>query len=56
VIVEGSTDPAVQGVRGAMDVLAADARLSVTAIQTVGTKGHDGFALALVLPPGKAAR
>lgn len=56
VIVEDSADPAVQGVRGAMDVLAADARLSVTAIQTVGTKGYDGFALALVLPSGKAAR
>ena len=56
VIVEDSSDPAVQGVRRAMDVLAGDARLSVTAIQTVGTKGHDGFALALVLPPQEAAR
>lgn len=50
VIVEDSSDPAVQGVRRAMDVFAGDARLSATAIQTVGTKGHDGFALALVLP------
>jgi hypothetical protein len=33
-----------------MDAFAGDARLSATAIQTVGTKGHDGFALALVLP------
>ena len=56
VIVEDSSDPAVQGVRRAMDVLAGDPRLSVTAIQTVGTKGHDGFALALVLPPQEAAR
>lgn len=32
------------------------ARLSATAIQTVGTKGHDGFALALVLPRGEPAR
>jgi len=56
VIVEESADPAVQGVRRAMDVLAGDARLSATAIQTVGTKGHDGFALALVLPrPGREA-
>lgn len=55
VIVEDSSDPTVQGVRRAMDVLAGDARLSVTAIQTVGTKGHDGFALALVLPPQEAA-
>jgi len=50
VIFEDSSDPAVQGVRRAMDVFAGDARLSATAIQTVGTKGHDGFALALVLP------
>ena len=56
VIVEDSSDPTVQGVRRAMDVLAGDARLSATAIQTVGTKGHDGFALALVLPPQEAAR
>ena len=55
VIVEDSSDPAVQGVRRAMDVLAGDPRLSVTAIQTVGTKGHDGFALALVLPRPAAA-
>ena len=50
VIVEDSSDPAVLGVRRAMDAFAGDARLSATAIQTVGTKGHDGFALALVLP------
>ena len=56
VIVEDSSDPAVQGVRRAMDGLAEDPRLSVTAIQTVGTKGHDGFALALVLPRQEAAR
>jgi predicted O-methyltransferase YrrM len=59
VILEDSSDPAVQGVRRAMDVFAGDARLSATAIQTVGTKGHDGFAVALVLPrpsQGEAAR
>jgi predicted O-methyltransferase YrrM len=56
VIAGESGDPVVQGVRRAMDVLAGDARLSATAIQTVGTKGHDGFALALVLPRGEAAR
>jgi len=50
VILEDSGDPAVLGVRRAMDVFAGDARLSATAIQTVGTKGHDGFVLALVLP------
>lgn len=54
VIVEDSGDPVVQGVRRAMDVFAGNARLSATAIQTVGTKGHDGFALALVLPRPRA--
>jgi hypothetical protein len=27
---------------------AADPRLEATAVQTVGSKGHDGFALAIV--------
>lgn len=49
VILEDSADASVQGVRRAMDVFAGDARLSATAIQTVGTKGYDGFAVALVL-------
>jgi hypothetical protein len=29
-------------------MLAADPRVSATAIQTVGSKGYDGFAIALV--------
>lgn len=36
------------GVRRFYDLLAAEPRVSATAIQTVGAKGHDGFALALV--------
>ncbi|MBZ0302762.1 MAG: O-methyltransferase [Anaerolineae bacterium] len=48
VIDSASTDPSVQGIRRFNDLLAADARVSVTAIQTVGSKGYDGFALALV--------
>jgi predicted O-methyltransferase YrrM len=43
-----SDDPRVQGVRRFFDVLAAEPRVSATAIQTVGTKGWDGFALAVV--------
>jgi len=38
----------VRGVRRFYELLGAEPRLSATAIQTVGTKGHDGFALALV--------
>ena len=43
-----SADPAVRGVRRFYELLAADPRVSATAIQTVGSKGHDGFVLALV--------
>ncbi len=31
------------------DMLAAEPRLSATAIQTVGSKGYDGFAMAVVI-------
>jgi predicted O-methyltransferase YrrM len=41
-------DPSVQGVRAFFDALAAEPRVRATAIQTVGAKGYDGFALALV--------
>lgn len=44
-----STDPSVQAMRRLNEVLAADPRVSATAIQTVGSKGYDGFAIALVL-------
>jgi predicted O-methyltransferase YrrM len=38
----------VQGVRRFMELLAADPRVSATALQTVGSKGYDGFAFAVV--------
>jgi len=44
-----NTDPAVQGVRTMFDRMAAEPRLSATVIQTVGTKGYDGFAMAVVV-------
>ncbi|HUP33100.1 MAG TPA: O-methyltransferase [Gaiellaceae bacterium] len=44
-----SSDPSVRGVRRFLELVAAEPRLSATAIQTVGVKGHDGFALALVV-------
>jgi predicted O-methyltransferase YrrM len=43
-----SEDAAVQGIRRFNELLAAEPRVSATAIQTVGSKGYDGFALALV--------
>ncbi len=48
VIDAGSPDPRIQGTRALFDYLAAEPRLDSTALQTVGAKGHDGFALALV--------
>lgn len=44
-----SPDPRVQGVRRFMELVAAEPRLMATAIQTVGAKGYDGFAMALVV-------
>ena len=43
-------DPAVRGTRAALDLFATHPKLTATAIQTVGTKGYDGLALARVLP------
>jgi predicted O-methyltransferase YrrM len=43
--------PTVQGVRRFLERLAAEPRVSATAIQTVGAKGYDGFAIALVTSP-----
>jgi predicted O-methyltransferase YrrM len=43
-----SEDPSVRGIRRFLEQAAADARLEVTALQTVGAKGYDGFALAVV--------
>ena len=43
-----SRDPDVIGVRRMFDLMAREPRLSATAIQTVGAKGWDGFALAIV--------
>lgn len=45
----GSDDPKVRGVRRFFEMLAAEPRVGATAVQTVGSKGHDGFALALVV-------
>ena len=44
-----SKDPRVQGVRHFFEMMAAEPRLAATALQTVGSKGYDGFAIALVV-------
>jgi predicted O-methyltransferase YrrM len=49
VIQAKSTEPDVVGTRRMMQVMAKNPRLSATALQTVGVKGLDGFAIAVVL-------
>jgi predicted O-methyltransferase YrrM len=49
VINAASKDRSVQGVRRLNEMLAAEPRVSATALQTVGSKGYDGFAIALVV-------
>jgi predicted O-methyltransferase YrrM len=44
-----SRDPSVLGVRRFFDRLAAEPRVSATALQTVGVKGWDGLAISVVV-------
>lgn len=48
VLAADDPDPNIQGVRKLIDRLATEPRCSATALQTVGGKGYDGFALVLV--------
>lgn len=48
VIDPASGDPNVQGIRRFFELASAEPRVTATAIQTVGSKGHDGLAIALV--------
>jgi predicted O-methyltransferase YrrM len=48
VIDAASDDLTIQGVRRFYEHLGAERRVSATAIQTVSSKGYDGFAIALV--------
>ncbi|MDE1177178.1 MAG: O-methyltransferase [Edaphobacter sp.] len=43
-----SEDPRIIGTRTFLEKLGSDPRLDATAIQTVSSKGYDGFALAIV--------
>jgi predicted O-methyltransferase YrrM len=49
VIDAASADPDIQGIRRFNAMLAVEPRVSATALQTVGSKGHDGFAFVLVI-------
>ena len=43
-----SKDPSVQGTQAMFALMAETPHLTATALQTVGSKGYDGFALALI--------
>lgn len=43
-----SSDERVQGIRRFNEMLAAESRVEATTIQTVGSKGYDGFTVAIV--------
>jgi len=45
----GNPDPSVRGMRRVLELMAREPRVSATVIQTVGAKGYDGFAIAVVL-------
>jgi predicted O-methyltransferase YrrM len=45
----GSQNPMIVGVRRLFETMAAEPRVVTTAVQTVGSKGWDGFAIALVV-------
>lgn len=49
VIDAASRDLDVIGVRRLNEIMAAEPRVCATAMQTVGSKGYDGFAIALVV-------
>lgn len=42
-------DPNIQGIRRFYELVASEPRVNATAIQTVGSKGYDGFAIIRVL-------
>jgi predicted O-methyltransferase YrrM len=50
-VLDADTDsPDIVGTRRLFDALAAEGRVNATAIQTVGSKGYDGFVIGVVDP------
>ena len=47
-VIDPAGDANVQGARRLLEAMANESRVSATAVQTVGTKGYDGFAIAVV--------
>ncbi|RWL42425.1 MAG: methyltransferase, partial [Mesorhizobium sp.] len=48
VVKKNSGDVNVEGARAAFSFIGGEKRLDGTAVQTVGAKGYDGFAIAIV--------
>jgi predicted O-methyltransferase YrrM len=48
VIDENSEDPSIKGTRQMIDMLSNNSRIDSTAVQTVGSKGYDGFVMGIV--------
>jgi predicted O-methyltransferase YrrM len=48
-VVDAGGDANIQGIRRMNEMIAAEPRVSATAVQTVGSKGWDGFCLIRVL-------
>ena len=48
-VIDANGDANVQGARRLCEAMAAEPRVSATAVQTVGSKGYDGFAIAVVV-------
>jgi predicted O-methyltransferase YrrM len=53
VIDSNSDEPDIQGVRRFLEMVAVNTTVSGTAIQTVGVKGYDGFAIVRVASAGE---
>jgi predicted O-methyltransferase YrrM len=47
-LIDANGDEDIQGMRRFLEKLASDRRVNATALQTVGVKGYDGFAIAVV--------
>jgi predicted O-methyltransferase YrrM len=48
-VIDANGDANVQGARRLCEAMANEPRVSATAVQTVGSKGYDGFAIAVVI-------
>ncbi|GAA3651630.1 O-methyltransferase [Microbacterium marinilacus] len=48
IVRDDSSDPKVRGTREAIEMLGSDPRFDATALQTVGVKGWDGVAIAIL--------